>query len=128
LGAILLFWLPVEDLDERWVILLAAAVCLLAGLRFFLALQARVLYGAEGLPGRSGEVYRFSIYPFTGALAGLAVSPVAVLLMVFKSGLHSHPSLDFTPAQVMAVLGRAPYFALGGFLLGIVAGILRKTE
>jgi hypothetical protein len=48
--------------------------------------------------------------------------------MVFKSGLHGHPSPDFTPAQAAAVLARAPYFALGGFLLGIAAGIFRKIE
>ena len=114
-GILVLFWLPVEDLDLRWVILFAAALCALAAVRFSLPTTT------------AGQVSRpWWTAPLTGALAGACVAPLAVLLMVIKTGLHGHTSPDFTPDQVISVLYRAPYWAAGGLLVGLGFALLRK--
>ena len=57
----------------------------------------------------------------TSALLGFAVPVFAVFLMVFKGGLHAHGFPDFLPAQILAVLRSAPWFALGGALAALFA-------
>lgn len=113
LGIATLFWLPVEDLNERRVLFFAATICALVAARYLIVapLTTRLVLW---------------YYIFVGTLAGLVVSPVAVLLMAFKSGLHGHATPDFTPAQVVAVLWRAPVWGGSGFLLGLSAGLWRK--
>ena len=87
LGAVLLLWLPFEDTRTSWVSLLAVMICSLAG------------YFAVGkIPPEKRQ--RWYVYPITGVLAGLLVTPTIVLLMAFKSGIHGHGSPDFTPGQV----------------------------
>jgi hypothetical protein len=114
-GLLVLFWLPFEDLDQRWVIAFAAALCLLAAARFL-------------LPSRTaGQVSQpWWTAPLIGALAGACVAPLAVLLMWIKTGLHGHTSPDFTFDQVISILFRAPYWAAGGLLVGLGYALLRK--
>jgi hypothetical protein len=106
LGILGIFWLPVEDLDDHYAVLFAAAICTLLAARWVVSLSAQ-------------KRPRFILYIFIGSLAGLAVSPLAVLLMTFKIGLHSHPVPDFTFAQITAVALRAPIWTMGGGLIGL---------
>ena len=128
LGVLLLFWLPVEDLDVLWVILLAAALSALGAIRFFVASHAAAIERPETGRVRPGNDRPFWVYPLAGALTGMGSPLAAVLLMVFKSGLHGHPSPDFTPAQLMGVLSGIPFWIIGGALLGAGAGIYLKVR
>lgn len=70
---------------------------------------------------------RLSLYLWVmaGGVCGLAAPLLAVLLMLLKNGLHSHLAPDFSLAQVISVLQRAPFFVLGGMLVGLGMGLLR---
>jgi hypothetical protein len=109
LGVLFLLWLPFEDQNEGLATAFAAAISI--------GLAARL------------EIGRPAALPrclFLGAVAGLAVSPLAFLLMAFKTGLHGHAAPDFTGLQVVAVFLRAPVWALGGLLIGLGAALWRK--
>ncbi len=115
LGIILFIWLPFEDITERWVILFSLALCTWAAARLSFLYQARARYF---LP----------LQVLTGALAGLAISPLALLLMAFKSGIHGHGVPDFTPQQVVDVLRRTPYWGSAGFLFGLGGALWRLVR
>jgi hypothetical protein len=51
------------------------------------------------------------------------VTPLAIGLMAFKSGLHGHNAPDFTLAQMQAALDLFPYFALAGLGVGLAAAL-----
>ena len=111
LGVVLLIWLPVEDLGEAWVLLLAAGICIWGALRVWVSIAEN-----SGI-----RAWHFALI---GMVAGLAVPVLGIALMVFKSGLHSHQSPDFTTAQMGGLLLRTPYWGIGGFLIGAGLGIL----
>lgn len=110
-GVALLVWLTLENHSEL-LVLFFAAIC---SVLFTLQLILRV-----GLD-------RFSMYVWVivGGLSGLVVPLLAVLFMLLKNGLHSHIAPDFTLAQLVSVLQRAPFFMLGGSLIGLGIGLLR---
>ncbi len=60
-----------------------------------------------------------------GALLGAGTSVAAVGLMFFKNALHAHVFLDFPPALLLALLSRAPGWALAGALGGAGVVLLR---
>lgn len=111
LGIIMLLWLPLEDLGERWVLLLSLAFCVWGA--------ARILVQISDI-GR----LRARHYILLGAVAGLIVPLLGVALMIFKNGLHGHPRPDFTPAQMGEMLLLIPYWLLGGLLIGAGLGLL----
>lgn len=106
LGAIVLFWLPVEDTNLRGPIVLGAIGAALAGLHLYHRLQQV----RTPVP-----VFHTIVL---GGLAGLAAGPLAVALMVFKSGLHGHGFPDFSTAELWRVLSNAPRWGLVGLLGG----------
>jgi hypothetical protein len=106
LGALVLFWLPIEDTSIRAPLLLAAAASTLLALHTYYRLRSGRSRGAAG-----GTIV-------LAGLAGLAVGPLAVLLMVFKSGLHGHGFPDFSPAELLQVLQDTPRWTLAGLLIG----------
>jgi hypothetical protein len=108
LALFFMIWLPIEDTSTAYVVPLAAGVCVW--------LAARAVIKRDSQLGR---------YLIIGALAGLAVAPLAVFLMVFKSGLHAHGFADFTLEQLWAVLLTSPYWGASGLLLGLLIGWLR---
>lgn len=98
----------------RTVVLLAMAVSVWIGVRF--------------LSGVSLEKEKFLIkQSLIGLLCGLTVSPVAIGLMAFKTGLHGHDVPDFTPEQIQTVIWLAPIFGVSGLFIGLGAGLLRKS-
>jgi hypothetical protein len=115
LGIILLLWLPIEDMSERGPVLLAAAVCGWWAARFLVPVR----------PQDRGFWLR---HLFCGALAGLATTPVALLLMIFKSGLHGHAAPDFTPAQMQSVIIGTPLWVGSGILLGFGSALARFAK
>jgi len=102
LGVLLLIWLPFEDLSENWAVLFAIAIACLA----YSYLLIRVHHKNR------------IIYPLAGFLAGLAVTPMAIALMAFKSGVHSHGFPDFTPGHVLNVIRMTPVWGIAGLLIG----------
>lgn len=114
LGISLLLWLPVEDTNEIRVVLAAASVTTWLALRHLVQLPA---------PG-SRSLIR---YILVGTLAGLAVTPLALFLMAFKTGLHGHESPDFTAEQIFFVVYRTHVWGFAGLLLGLGSGLLHMT-
>lgn len=114
LGAVVLFWLSIEDQNEGWALLLAL---------FLSFLIAIVLYLRLG-DGRLG----FFLIPVLGALSGLLVPVLAVLLMVVKIGLHGHGEPDFSIAQVSEVLQRIPIWIVAGLLIGVGVAVWQATK
>ena len=114
-GAIWFVWLGIEDRNMTLVSIFAAVLAALVGFTIW----GRLAKGNND-QGRSslGRVV------FVGMISGAATSPLAAFLMVFKVGLHSHPSPDFATSQIQAVLGRMPVWAVIGALLGLALGIL----
>lgn len=111
----LILWLPIEDLDLRYVLLFAALITAWWAARFLVRLPP---------DGRSFIMSHIVI----GTLSGAAVTPLALLLMVFKSGLHAHGQPDFTLSQMQAILARTPVWALAGFLIALGLAILRLAR
>jgi len=64
----------------------------------------------------------------TGTLAGAAVGPLSALLMLVKAGLHTHPVAEFSPGDLLLVLGLTPAWAVAGGLLGLAAEIGRPRR
>lgn len=104
-GLAFLLWLPQEDQTPQAALMLAA---LAAGLGLWRGL-------AGGTPGWKWAGW--------GALAGLGVAPLAVGLILVKSGLHAHGFLDLGPRALLAMLLAGPGWGLGGALAGGLAAI-----
>lgn len=105
-GLLFLIWLPIEDVDTRYVVPLAAGLCVWFAIR--------LLAGSE----RKLGLARFL---FIGTLSGLLISPFAVLLIVFKSGLHAHGFPEFTLEQIVDILRSTPLWVLVGGAGGLIA-------
>jgi hypothetical protein len=110
LGAALLVWLPFEDSSLVWIILFSLAICTLAAVYTLIKLHL-------------GQKRAWLYLPLTGIAAGVAITPIALSLMTFKSGVHGHGSPDFTPAQVTGILQRTPLWAASGLLIGLGASL-----
>jgi len=116
LGFLLFVWLPIEDMNASLVAVFAIAICTLTVARFLIPIHIQ--------PGDKGWL----VYPLGGLIAGAAITPVSLLLMAFKSGLHGHGSPDFTPEQVMSVLWLTPLWIIAGLLIGLGAGIWQQAH
>lgn len=114
LGIALLLWLPIEDADLNRVLFFANAVCAWGA--------------ARAMVNTSSQDPKFlQRHIVVGLVAGLAVSPAALFMMAFKSGLHGHGSPDFSSAQMLSVLMRFPVWAIAGTLLGLGAALARHS-
>jgi hypothetical protein len=106
-GVVLLFWLSYEDRTLQTPLMVAVWVVVLIGL----GLWVRV---------RSAPCQKiWSRYPLVGSLLGALIPPLAVLMTIFKSGLHAHGFLEFTTPELASVLQLTPSLALGGLALGM---------
>jgi hypothetical protein len=109
-GAGILIWLSFEDRDDRSALFFALLICSLAGVFLFQRVS-------------SGAAPPFLVFLLVGGVCGLAVPIAAVLLMVLKTGLHSHTAPDYTLADLLSVLLRTPLWAAVGLLSGLSAGL-----
>ena len=110
LGVTLLLWLPIEDTTEIWAILFAIAISIWLAIAFL-------------TPKRVSLRSPLYNYILIGSLAGILITPVALLLMAFKTGLHGHETPDYTVQQLISILRRTPIWIAGGFLIGTGGGI-----
>ena len=115
LGAALLIWLPFEDTQMVWISLFAMLISSLIA-----------FYAASNISPEKRQ--RWYFYPAIGALAGLVMTPISLLLMAFKSGLHGHGSPEFTSGQVTAVLNSWLIWVTAGTLIGFLALIWQKVR
>lgn len=118
-GVIWFVWLGYEDRNLTLVSILAALLAVLVGFTVW----GRMAKGKCD-QGRSS----LACVVFVGVISGAVTSPLAASLMVFKVGLHSHPSPDFSTSQIQAVLGRTPVWTLVGALLGLALGLIFMSE
>ncbi len=104
----MLLWLPLEDSSESPVMVFALII---SGV-----LALRVTYLEQNTP----NLLRIALI---GLLAGLFVIPIALVLIAFKTGVHSHDVPDFPAEQILSILQRIPLFTLGGLFLGVGSGV-----
>ena len=111
LGGCFLFWAPFEDSITLFPIIFAIAIA--SWMAVFFVVKSKFL--------RHKPILQ---YTFTGLVAGLAIAPLTLLLMAFKTGLHGHQNPDFNPQQALAVLYRTPVWLMGGLLVGLGLSLL----
>jgi hypothetical protein len=111
-GAIWVLWLGFEDRGPATPVGMAAILAAAWGATAFLK-EGDARAGRQ--PGRALLI---------GLAAGSAVGPGAALLMLIKTSIHSHPVLDFTPADLSAAIGRTPIWAGVGLLAGAGVALL----
>lgn len=129
-GIFWLFWLSIEDLSERWVLLFSVIFCVLLAIRFIIANSTPGVQ--ENQPNLHPEGERstrhFLYFPVMGALTGLAVTPMALFLMALKTGLHGHFTPEFTSTQVITVLLRTPIWIIGGLMVGLGMSLVSWSQ
>jgi hypothetical protein len=100
--AVVLVWLPVEDVGVAAALLLGGTGCLWVTL--FLGKRRR--------------------HVWIGGLAGFATPATAALLMLFKTGLHAHGFSDFSGAQLWVAIRLTPYLAAAGLAVGVALDLV----
>ena len=115
LGVLILLWLPFEDTSLYWVILFAILIGCWGSARLLVA-----------FPGDSR--LGLWVYPLCGALAGAAVTPTAIVLMIVKNGFHAHGAPDFTLDHIVSVILRTPVWLVGGSLIGTGIGLWQRSK
>ena len=103
----LFVWLGYEDTSLVFVTLLGAG--------------AATLLAVHSLAGRRTQNWKS--FALAGLIAGGLVAPIAAVMMLVKVSLHSHAHSDFTLAQVIGVLSRAPVWAGAGSLAATGLGL-----
>jgi hypothetical protein len=109
-AVILIFWLPVEDATAETPFLFS----IIAGSLLTLLASTKI-----HIPPCQLIWIR---YPIAGVVTGFIIPFVAVLLMLFKSGLHGHGFPDFTTLQYISILQRTP----GLMAVGVFVGFARS--
>lgn len=107
-------WIGFEDRGLTAVMLLAASVCLAAGLSAWARDRKRAVpRGTDWLRGAG-----------VGVAAGATVGPAAAVLILMKTSLHAHPAPDFSAADLGRVLSVTPIWAAAGLAAGLALGML----
>jgi hypothetical protein len=106
LGILFFLWLPIEDTDEKRALAFAVALMGWFFVRYLVRLSPAV---------------RISLpkHILVGTLAGLGITPAALFLMAFKTGLHGHGIPDFSADQIFSVINRTYFWGSAGLLLGL---------
>lgn len=96
-----LAWLPIEDTQTVWGLLLAAATSAILAAYWYLRNPTRL-----------------QVLPVIGAAAGAVVPLIAAAFFLVKTGLHGHAAPDFTWEEYWLVFRSTPAWLVGGLLLG----------
>jgi hypothetical protein len=115
IGILIFLWLPGEDTNEKWALIFAATVNAWAGIHHLVRLS----------PVKQKSLSRHFL---VGAVAGLAVTPMAIFFMSFKTGMHGHGTPDFTAEQILSVIYRTPIWGIAGLFLGLVTSFIFKMK
>ncbi len=114
-GLLLFIWLSPED-NAVWPVALIGLGLALVSLIWLIRRRL------------GGSTFPAQYVPISGALLGGIVGLGGALssagLMFFKNALHAHVFWDFPPGMVVAMLTRAPSWALAGGLAGLGMGCL----
>ena len=110
-----LFWLSLEDQGLAAVLGVSLLIAAASGI----TMLSRWL--GSTAQSTTSTLTRFGL---TGLASGLAVGPVASVLIAVKVGLHAHPVADYSVEDVIEVLNRFPVWAVAGLLSGLAAGLL----
>ena len=114
-GLLLFVWLSPEDNAVWPVALLGLGLALLT-----MVWLIRRQFGNSVFTAR----YVAIAAALLGGIVGIGAALSAAGLMFFKNALHAHAFWDYPPAMVVAMLFRAPSWALAGALVGIGTGFL----
>jgi hypothetical protein len=110
-GAILLFWLSVED--TGWLIVaFGAGLSILLTLRGAFRLQRHI--------SRAWIVFGVVL----GTLAGAGSIVATLLLMLVKTSLHGHMYPDYSFQLMISMAGRIPAWGAAGALVGLAVALL----
>jgi len=112
-GVYTLFWLPVEDTNEIAAIVTAFLIVGVFTLNTIL---------------RSQPTKNTTWYTLIGGLAGLAIIPVALLLIAFKTGLHDHGIPEISTERILSAIRKTPIFILGGSCIGLGIGFWKSSQ
>ena len=115
LAVLFFLWLPFEDTGSHWVVLFAVAAAAWGAVRY-----------TGSARGRS--TFNLKAYLIVGLLAGLAVTPIAIFLMIFKNGIHGHPVADFTFDQMITIAGQFYIWVIAGLLVGAGLYLVKKSR
>lgn len=108
-GLVTLFWLSLEDHAVWPVVVLGLTIT-------SVAYSIRVL---QTIGGRSLPIGQWVLgMGLSGGIIGVGTSLVTTLLMFFKTAWHSHLFPDYPPGLMLAILERAPVWALAGVIIG----------
>ena len=114
-GLLLFVWLTPEDNAVWPVALLGVGLALLT-----MVWMVRRRLGGSAFPARYVPIGAAVM----GGSVGLGAALAAGGFMFFKNALHAHVFWDFPPEMVVAMLTRAPAWALAGGLAGMGMGCL----
>ena len=113
-GFTLFGWFSLEDLTVWPVTLFGFGLATLI-----------ILYSLSGKIG--GKIIAAAYIPvlggLTGSLIGIGSSVVVAGLMFFKNARHAHLYPDYPVEMILAMLERAPAWAIAGVLLGLSLGL-----
>jgi hypothetical protein len=115
LGLSIFIWLSLENSNENIPVLLALIIS------SWIAIKNYV---------RRSKYFSLNFFYIllTGTLIGAAITPIALLLMAIKTGLHAHPMPDFSYAQIDLVIRRTPLWIIGGFTISLGFAIFQHVN
>ena len=114
LGIAILFWFQLEDSSENLAILFA----------YFISTW---LVGALFMRLKNPSHFTIINIVFAGILTGTTITPLILLFMVLKIGLHAHLIPDYSYEQFISIINRTPIWFTSGFLAGMGFGIILKN-
>jgi hypothetical protein len=103
-------WLSVED-TSTWPV---------AVLGFLIALCAVLLWASAQPDWRASTL----VLSLTGGLIGALGAFTTTLLMFVKTAWHSHITPDYPPLMMLAMLERAPAWAVAGLCVGAAVALV----
>lgn len=128
IAVLIMLWLPLEERSSLVALAFALLVCWLAAVHWWETRRRRRARLHPGAQMPDSASHLLSIWARLGLFAGLGVTPTAIALMAFKTGLHAHGTPDYAGNQIVILLSAAPWWGLGGWTLGMIAAIRRGKK
>lgn len=117
-AVLVLLWLSTEDVST-----IAPVIAGFIGISLVMWNWLQLLYA----DGAAGATRQLVIAVLFGAVIGAGTILGSVLLMFFKTAWHAHAFPDYPLLMMMAMLERAPSWALAGALCGAAIWLLRLS-
>ena len=117
-GIAIFLWMGPEDLNVWPVVMLSVLVSIL-----LVSVQLMRRYGGTMLS--RNQIFTFAVVG--GGICGLLTSPIAAALMILKNARHAHLTPDYLPQQMLAIMQRAPLWAISGSLIALGIALIWIT-